>query len=138
MEMVAASAQGWLPTWLTPDGYRTKIGELHDLAARHGRDGSELTIGTEIVAAIATSDSEAVRSSRATVETLTAGFTVRTPDEAAATSLIGSPATISERVQRYVEAGVDHFELKFVYHSIDHLIDQMTLFRDEVMGSFEA
>jgi probable F420-dependent oxidoreductase len=128
MEMVADFGQGWLPTWLTPDEYRVRIEQLGTLLGQRGRGDVEPIVGAEIVACVADTNRTAVEVSRATVETLTAGFTVRTPDQAWRTSLIGSLTDVEERVGEYTAAGVDHFELKFIYHSLDHLSEQMEAF----------
>jgi hypothetical protein len=47
--------------------------------------------------------------------------------------MVGSPASIREKVQAFTEGGVDHFEIKFIYHSVDELIRQMELFAAEVI-----
>ncbi|GBD12773.1 hypothetical protein HRbin24_00786 [bacterium HR24] len=43
---------------------------------------------------------------------------------------------VQEQVRRFVEAGVRHFELKFIYHSIEHLLEQMELFGREIIPMF--
>ena len=50
-------------------------------------------------------------------------------------TLIGSPDEIQSKVANHVEAGVGHFEVRFVYHSIPHLLEQMELFGNEVIAS---
>ena len=45
--------------------------------------------------------------------------------------------TISpKRIARYVDAGVNHYEMKFVYHSVDHLLEQLEHFASAVMPTF--
>jgi alkanesulfonate monooxygenase SsuD/methylene tetrahydromethanopterin reductase-like flavin-dependent oxidoreductase (luciferase family) len=133
MELIASYADGWLPTWFTPDGYRERIPALYTAAREHGRPDAHFTIGNEIVACIAKTDKEAHDLSGPTLETLSSGFMVRTAEEAAASALVGSPATIAQRVRAFHEAGVDHFELKFIYRSVDQLLEQMEVFSREVI-----
>jgi hypothetical protein len=35
-----------------------------------------------------------------------------------------------------VEGGVKHYEMKFVYHTVDHLVEQLEMFQQEVMPNF--
>ncbi len=136
VELAARFCDGWLPAWFTPERYRDRIPELYAAARVHGRGSAKFTIGSEIVACIAYSDEEAIATSRATVQTLSSGFTVRSAEEAAASALIGSPRQVASRVEAFVAAGVDHFELKFIYPSIARLLEQMEIFSREVIPSF--
>jgi probable F420-dependent oxidoreductase len=133
MDLIATFADGWLPTWFTPEDYRDRLPALYASARDHGRPDARFTIGNEIVACIAPDDEGAERISRATIETLSSGFMVRTVEQAAASALVGSPASIARRVRAFHEAGVDHFELKFIYQTVDHLLEQMDLFSREVL-----
>jgi len=135
MEMVADFGQGWLPTWLTPDDYRDRISMLYAMADQRGRGSESFSIGAEIVACIADTTSEALDVSRATVATLTSGFTVRSPEQALRTSLIGSLDDVEARVNEYSRAGVTHFEIKFIYLSLDHLDEQLDAFASRFLLS---
>jgi probable F420-dependent oxidoreductase len=132
IELVAEHGDGWLPTWLTPEGYREHLARVGEALAVAGRPGARITIGDEIIACIAPTHEAAVEKSRATVATLTSGFTVESLEAANASALIGSPGEVLEKASRLVEAGVDHFELKFIYGTLDDLLDQLELFRDSV------
>lgn len=129
MDMAARWGDGWLPGWLTPSAFTTRVPALRQLAAQHERDAARLVIGTEIVACIAATDAQAQERSRQTIATLSAGFTVMSAGDALSASLIGSPDTIRQRVAEFIAAGVRHFELKFIYRSIDELSEQLDLFR---------
>lgn len=99
-------------------------------------DASRITIGTEIVACVAETAEKAREISGRTVETLTAGFTVRSEEQVRATSPVGSVDEVRRRIEGFVGAGVAHFELKFVYRTLDELFGQMQLFADRVAPSF--
>jgi probable F420-dependent oxidoreductase len=133
VSMVAELGNGWLPGWFSPKQYEERIRGLYEEAEEAGRGDVRFDIGTEIVACIADSQKEADERSRRTVESFTAGFTVTSPDQARESALIGSPEWIVQRVDAFVEAGVTHFELKFIYRTIDSLIEQLTLFSDAVI-----
>ncbi len=134
--LLAELGSGWLPTWLTPDAYRSRLEEVRSAFAAHGRADVRLEVGDEIVACVASSDDEAHERSRRTVETLSSGFTVRSAAEASASALIGSPRTVRERATALADAGVTHFELKFIYRSLDELDEELALFAREVLPAF--
>jgi probable F420-dependent oxidoreductase len=138
LELVVEHGDGWLPTWLTPEGYREHLGRLDDGLAAAGRSEARITVGNEIVACIGSTHDEALSISRATLDTLSSGFTVRTAEEALASALIGSADEIVEKAAALVEAGVDHFELKFIYRSVAHLEEQLDRFRNEVAEPVRA
>jgi hypothetical protein len=48
-------------------------------------------------------------------------------------SLVGSPDDVSSRIRQYLEAGCTAFEMKFIYHNVDHLLEQWQRFAEEVM-----
>lgn len=136
MDLVARFAGGWLPTWLTPEGYRVKLDELEQRLQGYGRALGDVRIGDEIVVCLGTSDDDAVARSKATVGTFTSGFTARSEEEALAASLIGSVETVGARARALADAGVQHFEMKPIYHSVDDLKVQMERFASGVMAEF--
>ncbi len=136
IELLAEFGSGWLPTWMTPDGYRARLADVRQALAAKGRGDIALEVGDEIVTCIAPTDDEARERSRRTVETLSSGFTVRSATEASASALIGSPRSIREKATALADAGVTHFELKFIYRSLDELDAQLALFAQEVLPTF--
>jgi alkanesulfonate monooxygenase SsuD/methylene tetrahydromethanopterin reductase-like flavin-dependent oxidoreductase (luciferase family) len=58
---------------------------------------------------------------------------VKTYEEAIASALLGSPDEILEQVADYADAGVEHIEMKFIYHSEEHLAEQMELFAESIL-----
>ena len=51
-------------------------------------------------------------------------------------SLIGSSESVTARIAEYLEAGCTAFEMKFIYHNVDHMIEQWTQFTEEVAPNF--
>jgi probable F420-dependent oxidoreductase len=125
MDMVARWGDGWLPGWLTPAGFSERIGQLHELVSAAGRNPDQITIGTEIVACIQDTDAKAASVSDRTMQTLSSGFTVRSAEDARGASLIGSVETVRQRVEEFADAGVQHFEVKFIYRDVTELWAQM-------------
>lgn len=133
MRVTAEVADGWLPSWIPADEYAAKAEELQQMTREAGRD-VEMTIGNEVYACIAPTSQEARRKSERTIEVLHHGFGSNPPVELISrASLVGSPAEVLDRVGAFVAAGVSHFELKFIYHDIDDLLQQLQLFQEEVM-----
>jgi alkanesulfonate monooxygenase SsuD/methylene tetrahydromethanopterin reductase-like flavin-dependent oxidoreductase (luciferase family) len=104
------------------------------MARAAGRGNVDFVIGNEIPGCIAESDTIALERSRKTLGVYTEGFQSHPDQERIlGSAIVGSPASIREKVQAFIEAGVDHFEIKFVYHSVDELIREMELFAAEVI-----
>ncbi len=96
-------ANGWIPTWVTADGYRENVPRLREALAAKDRGEEPFTIAKECYAAIASTSEEARRFSRPTFDTFTKGFTVKTYEEAIASALLGSPEEILEQIADYRE-----------------------------------
>lgn len=136
-DIVAEFCTGWIPPWIAPEGYGERIDNIHRLAAEKGRADAEITIASEIYVSIADTDEQAISSSRRTLEVLPYGFDhTATPEAVARAGLIGSGESISEKIAQYVDVGVKHYEMKFIYHTVDHLIEQLEQFAAEVTPNF--
>lgn len=133
---VAIAAQigdGWIPPWLSAEAYPARIHELRTAARSLGRT-DELTIATTMPVLIDRSASRARELAVPTLRVMTVGFADdATPEAIDASGLIGSPETIESRIRAYQAAGLTAFELRFIYRSVDHLIEQLDLFATEVV-----
>jgi len=137
IDFLAEFCTGWIPGWISAEEYPARIEEINTLARAKGRGDVDWVIGTEIFAAIDRTHERAYELSRKTFAVLPLGFQTNPPEEKIRrSSLVGSADEVREQVARFVASGVRHFELKFIYHSIDHLLEQMQLFREEVMRDF--
>ena len=136
MAIAAEIGDGWIPPWIAPGEYPARIEELHELATTFGRH-APITVGTTTQALIATSDQEARTSAARTLEAASIGFAAdATPEAVRKSGLIGSSETLGELIEAYVAAGLTAFELRFIYHSVDHYLEQLEQFATEVMGRF--
>lgn len=148
LEMVADYADGWISCWVTPDQFPVAIADLNKRLDARGRPAAALTIGSEIQILLANTDEEARRQAARTMgafETGYAGTTgafaedkqkADTLGEIWASSLIGSPEHVRDRIHEYVDAGCTYFELKFIYHDLDHLFEQWRRFASVVLPDF--
>ena len=57
-------------------------------------------------------------------------------DRGLARSLVGSAETIRHQIKEYVAAGVSHFEIKFIYPSLERHSQMLQLFAREVLAAF--
>ena len=59
-----------------------------------------------------------------------------TVDQLAEVSLIGSPEEICRTVRAYADAGVSHFEIKFIYSTLERHLQMLQLFAREILPAF--
>lgn len=137
VDIVAEFCTGWIPPWIPPEEYPGRIDHIGELAREKGRGDVEFDIATEVYVCLDESSEKALANARKTLEVLPYGFDhTATPEAVAQAGLIGSPDQLNEKIGRYVEAGVNHYEMKLIYHTIDHLAEQLELFSKEVMPNF--
>jgi probable F420-dependent oxidoreductase len=124
----ARYGDGWIPSQVSVDEVLAGVTEIRRLRAEMGRDPWLAYVGVNMHSALGLTDDEAEALAQPTVGHLFAdagAFRART--------IVGSVETFRDRVLAYRDAGVDYLELKPVYRSIDHLIDQMRTVHDEIM-----
>ena len=59
-----------------------------------------------------------------------------TVDQLAEVSLIGLPEEIPRTVRAYADAGVSHFEIKFIYPTLERHSQMLQLFAKEILPAF--
>src|SRR5690242_18390683 len=137
MKRAAAFGDGWLPAWLLPEDIGKRFRELKELAERHGRDPEKIHLGIEVYGCI---DEDPEKARRDGFGTLAIGQSTferfMSVEQLAEVSLIGSPEEIRRRVRAYREAGVSHFEIKFIYPSLERHSEMLQLFAREVLAAF--
>lgn len=137
MDIVAELCTGWIPPWIPPDDYPGRIEHIHRLAQEKGRGDVEFDIATEVYVSLDEDAGKALDNARKTLAVLPYGFDhTATEETIAQAGLIGSPEELTEKIKRYVAAGVNHYEMKFVYHTVDHLAEQLELFAKVILPSF--
>jgi alkanesulfonate monooxygenase SsuD/methylene tetrahydromethanopterin reductase-like flavin-dependent oxidoreductase (luciferase family) len=147
LEMIADYADGWLSFWISPEQFPRAIADLHRRLEKCGRRPESLTVGTEIQIYLADTVERAQKEVEPTMLAFEEGYAGTTGLFAAEAnqadtlaeiwnaSLIGSPESVGERISQYLSSGCTAFEMKFIYHSIDHLIEQWEMFWNEVAPS---
>jgi len=137
MRRTAALGDGWLPAWLLPEDIEKRFRELKETAAGLGRNPDAIHLGIEVYGCI---DEDSRKAREAGLGTLAIGRStferLMTVDQLAEVSLIGSPAEIRRTVQAYADAGVSHFEIKFIYPTLERHSEMLQLFAREILPAF--
>ena len=137
MKRAAALGDGWLPAWLLPEDIGKRFRELKEMAERLGRDPEQIHLGIEVYGCI---DEDPAKARRDGFGTLAIGQSTferfMSVEQLAEVSLIGSPEEIRRRVKAYSDAGVSHFEIKFIYPSLERHSQMLQLFAREVLAAF--
>jgi probable F420-dependent oxidoreductase len=137
MRRTAALGDGWLPAWLLPEDIGRRFGELKALAETHGRDPEQIHLGIEVYGCIDKDGGKARQDGYGTLAIGQSTFErMMSVEQLAAVSLIGSPEEIRRQVKAYSEAGVSHFEIKFIYPSLKRHSEMLQLFAQEVLSAF--
>lgn len=150
LEMIADYADGWLSFWISPEQFPRAIDDLFGRIESRGRDSDDFTVGTEIQVYVDDTLEKARKEVEPTMLAFEEGYAgttgifadegqrADTLQEIWNSSLIGSPASVAERINEYLEAGCTAFEMKFVYHTVDHLVEQWERFWSEVVPQVSA
>ena len=137
MRRTANLGDGWLPAWLLPEDIGKRFRELRAMAATYGRDPDALQLGIEVYGCI---DQDSAKAKARGFGTLAIGRStferLMSVEQLASVSLIGSPEEIRRTVRRYVEAGVSHFEIKFIYPTQERHSEMLELFAREILPDF--
>ena len=136
----AKYGQGWMPAGMPSAQIRERVDMMHELAAEHGRDGSQLDVAPQLICYVGKTHEEAVErfensqmyhhlvSLKASTLKDQAGM------DLVSANLIGNPEEVIEKAKELEEAGVKHLcGTYFCADSVDELKDQMEIFAKEVM-----
>jgi probable F420-dependent oxidoreductase len=137
MKRTAALGDGWLPAWLLPEDIAKRFAELKNMAEQKGRDPEKIHLGIELYGCI---DEDPVKARADGFGTLAIGQSTferfMSVEQLAEVSLIGSPEEIRGRVKAYSDAGVSHFEIKFIYPTLERHSQMLRLFSQKVLPAF--
>lgn len=130
--------EGWIPGWLSPTEMEHGREIVRATAAEHGRDPDGCTIAVEKLTAIAPGRDEALERALPTVRQSSHTYERDVNDVQFALDrhIIGSVDDVCRRVEEFLEAGVQHFELKFLYATLDELLAQMSLWAEEILPRY--
>ena len=119
--------EGWMTVYATPAEYAEHLGRLQAKAAELGRDPSTLATGLEFYMTVGATRAEALRIAE---RSLVHKF--KSIERGLAVSVVGDRAEVADQFAAFREAGVQHFELKFVCHDPDQMARMMERVSDVV------
>jgi alkanesulfonate monooxygenase SsuD/methylene tetrahydromethanopterin reductase-like flavin-dependent oxidoreductase (luciferase family) len=118
-------ADGWIPSQISVPMFADGVTHMRALATEQGRPMPQ-DLGVNVFVALGDSDRQAR-------EFLVQGFGSRFNDEGLETLVIyGTPETFAKKLQRFVDAGVNVFDLKLVPITVDATLEAMCLLAAEV------
>ena len=137
MRRTARLGDGWLPAWLKPRDIGERFCSIREMAEGLGRDPKTIHLGIEVYVSIDRDAKKAQENAMGTFEASRGTYERQmTLEFLRDVSLIGSPEQIRDQVHAYAEAGVSHFETKFIYSDLNRLSEMMRIFSDDVLPKF--
>jgi len=138
VERAVEVGDGWIPGWNTPDEMAEKVTYLKENLSKSGRDPNRFTVAVEKYLCISKNREEALKKAMDTVTQSRETYERQLDDVefAKAVHVFGDVADVSNQIERFVKAGVTHFEFKFIYSSIAELYEMMELFSDKIMSTY--
>lgn len=139
-ERIANYGEGFIAGG-SPEMCREGIARLEQTLKKRGRTLSSVEMGVQTFMCLMPDSAEAQRRARHTVESFYSGDEWRNQDirkvsSAMNDALLGSPAEVTTRIERYAEVGISFFDVRMLNTSIDEVLAMMRLFAKEVMPSF--
>jgi probable F420-dependent oxidoreductase len=130
--------EGWIPGWLSPTEMARGCEILRKTATDAGRDPNNIKIAVEKLAAVARTRDEAMKLALPTIRESTRTYErdVDNIQFALDRHIIGSVQDVRRRIDEFIEAGVQHFELKLIYPDMDTMYKEMLLWSEEIIPHY--
>ena len=130
--------EGWIPGWLSPKEMARGCELLRNAAEEAGRDPAGIKIAVEKLAAIARTRDEAMTLALPTIRESSHTYErdVDNIQFALDRHIIGSVDDVRRRIDEFIEAGVQHFELKLIYPDMDTMQKEMLLWSEEIIPHY--
>ena len=132
LRRAALLGDGWIPANITAENVAKGLQKIGSIAKSAGRNNSSFIVGNEIFASIDRESEAARRNASATIGSYAKSIG-RGGEEV---TLVGSVQEVKKSVEKYVQAGTNLFELKFIYKDMGSFASQLRLFAKEIIPSF--
>lgn len=123
---------GWQPSQISVGQLADGVSRLQSMCAE-GDQPMPTEIGVNLPTVIADTDEAAEAIAGPTVRPVFPGDV-----EYQERTIVGSPETFLRRVQEYQKAGATYMEIKPLYPSIDHLLEQMRTIKEYVVPALNG
>lgn len=127
---VAQYTNGWMPAYLTPDQFEEMVAKIGRYAVKFGKNPDDFDICHETYICIADTQKEVEEISKLSMKHI---FNEEKHEKV---FLMGTPDDITEKLEKYAKSGVNYFEIKFLCHSVDQMLEMIELFSNEVKPKF--
>ena len=138
----ARLGQGWLPGWRPFAEVRERTALLRRMTAEAGRDPKAVEAAVQFTVMLGRTPEEASARYQETgmvAHRRSLAHSGRDPALAEANNLIGSPASVLEKIGYLAESGVDHVcALQFPHNSVAEMREQMEWFMQDVIRVFNG
>lgn len=132
LQRAARYGVGWVPSQVAAEEVGAGVRRLTELRAELGKPPAE-EVGPNLWTALAETDDQAHEMAYPTVSNV-----FPDEDEYRRRTIVGSPETFARRIAEYGRAGATFIEMRPIYPSIDHLIEQMRRLTEDVLPVAEA
>jgi probable F420-dependent oxidoreductase len=136
----AKLGQGWLPGWRPFDEVRERAKLLRRMTAEAGRDPKSVEAAVQFTVMLGNTPeaaSAAYQKTGMVAHRRSLAHSGRDPALAEANNLIGSPASVLEKLGYLADSGVDHVcALQFPHNSVSEMREQMEWFMQDVIQVF--
>lgn len=112
-DRIAAHGDGWMPFGTTPEAYANALDGIEDTMSAAGRDPSRLERSYYLDTRLAESEQAAVDDALAFIREYYPTLDI-SEEDLRARGVFGPPERIAEHLERYEEAGVEHFVVRFL------------------------
>jgi probable F420-dependent oxidoreductase len=137
IERAATLGRGWLPGWRPFHEIQERIGLIRKRAIEVGRNPKEIEIAPQFSLLIGKTMEEAEETymqSGLVAHRVSLAYTGRDPIHQVTANLVGSPASIMEKLHTLREMGVDHCAAMVIaVNSHNQYIEQIQWFSEEIM-----
>lgn len=138
----ARLGQGWLPGWRPLAEVKERTALLRRLTAEAGRDPKEVEAAVQFTLFLGTTPEEASAGYRQTGmvhHRRSLAYTGRDPALAEENNLIGSPASLLDKLAFLRGADVDHVcAIQFPHDSVTEMLEHMEWFARDVIAPFQG
>jgi probable F420-dependent oxidoreductase len=138
----ARLGQGWLPGWRPFAEVKARTALLRRLTAEAGRDPKEVEAAVQFTLMLGRTPEEASARYRRTgmvQHRRSLAYTGRDPALAEENNLIGSPASVLDKVRALADAGVDHVcAMQLPHDTVSEMLEDLEWFAREVIRPFRG
>jgi probable F420-dependent oxidoreductase len=138
----ARLGQGWLPGWRPFAEVKARTALLRRLTEHAGRDPADVEAAVQFTLMLGRTPEEASARYRKTgmvQHRKSLAHTGRDPALAEDNNLIGSPASVLDKLRALADAGVDHVAaIQFPHETVPEMLEQMEWFARDVIRPFRG